>query len=1041
MNLRPCLLSSLAVLALQLATVAALAQTPAPATSTTPLTQPVLVELTTPEQPSIWADLQRQNIRVLHHYGQGRYLLSAAPQHLAHKILPPSELSQQLDRAQRLSAYDQVPELRESVLQAAQQRHQRTAALRAADSASDPAPASNSAIATRPASAQADAAARQPQEVTLVLAFPDAVRHLEQVLAEADFRITGVQVEGGTTLSGLVSPQGIARILEHPYILDVSAAPDELIPYNFEGRITHNVTVLNSGIAGAPHLNGAGVVVGVGDGGYLSGHPDIGHRVLHTTSYYNAGWGAHPDMVSGIIGGAGVVDPNRRGTASEAELVVEASSTITFLAPTYQRDYGMTLTNNSYGPSFDCSTAGKYYGASASVDQQLYDHPTLLHVYASGNSGRANCSPLLTPYGTLPAGAQCAKNTLSVGNAYHTRELFVSSSCGPTFDGRIKPEVVGVGTSVVTNNRTGAYTTGTGTSMSSPAVVGLLALLTEHFGALHAGTRPDGALLKAIICNTAEDLGNAGPDYKWGFGLVDGTAALEAISHQHYTQGDLAPGQVYTHTLSVTPGTQQLAVMLYWPDVQGPTLNNMSVLVNDFDVLLVTPAGDTVRPWVLNPLQPQALAVRGTDRLNNIEQVTLDNPTAGNYTVIVKATHLPLGTSDYVLSWRLPQPAVQLTCPFGGETLTPGQPTFIAWAATPAQTGTWTLEYAQSVTSSKGGAASAGEAKGTWQTIQAGIAPNTRSIVWTPPNTVGTYVFRITNDVTGLTDATDEPVGLLGTPTGLHARPVCNGDIRLAWQPVTGATAYDVFRFDGDDMHPAGTVTDTLAFVSNLITNEQTLFSVRAKGAGGIMSQRAYAIAETPTVNGMNCYSPLPVTWTEIRTEDAAKGVRVIWSVASEYNNDYYEVLRGRPHGDTLNWQLVTTVDGRGTSNEAARFAVEDALAPEGTTIYYRVVQQDFDGARLTSKTVAHERESSSIVEAAPFTLSQNPVIGDIQLNVSGTGSGHVELYDTAGRLAQTYEVSPGVNRLAWPANFPQGLYLLRLAGAGEATTIKLVKG
>ncbi len=61
----------------------------------------------------------------------------------------------------------------------------------------------------------------------------------------------------------------------------------------------------------------------------------------------------------------------------------------------------------------------------------------------------------------------------------------------------------------------------TGTSMSSPAVSGGLALLYQRYRQLHSGANPKNGLMKALICNGGTDLGNTGPDFTYGFGWMN----------------------------------------------------------------------------------------------------------------------------------------------------------------------------------------------------------------------------------------------------------------------------------------------------------------------------------------------------------------------------------------------------------------------------------------------------------------------------------------------------------------------------------------
>ena len=64
--------------------------------------------------------------------------------------------------------------------------------------------------------------------------------------------------------------------------------------------------------------------------------------------------------------------------------------------------------------------------------------------------------------------------------------------------------------------------------------------------------------------------------------------------------------------------------------------------INDLDMTMTTPSGQTFLPWILDNTPDATLldadATRGVDNINNIEQVTLENPVMGNYTVNVSAS-------------------------------------------------------------------------------------------------------------------------------------------------------------------------------------------------------------------------------------------------------------------------------------------------------------------------------------------------------------------------------------------------------------------
>lgn len=99
------------------------------------------------------------------------------------------------------------------------------------------------------------------------------------------------------------------------------------------------------------------------------------------------------------------------------------------------------------------------------------------------------------------------------------------SSPGPTYDGRIKPEVcaLGVNTWIARLNTQGspAFGPGSGTSFATPLVAGVVALLLEA----HPDWTP--ADVRAALLATASQTVN--PDNDYGWGIVNALAASQYI--------------------------------------------------------------------------------------------------------------------------------------------------------------------------------------------------------------------------------------------------------------------------------------------------------------------------------------------------------------------------------------------------------------------------------------------------------------------------------------------------------------------------------
>ena len=86
--------------------------------------------------------------------------------------------------------------------------------------------------------------------------------------------------------------------------------------------------------------------------------------------------------------------------------------------------------------------------------------------------------------------------------------------------------------------------------------------------------------------------------------------------------------------------------------------------------------------------------------------------------------------------------------------------------------------------------------------------------------------------------------------------------------------------------------------------------------------------------------SPFPVELVNFRAEVVDDFVSLIWSTATEINNDYFTVERGK---DGTNWTEIGRVQGNGNSSERIEYSFSDRM-PLSNASYYRLIQTDFDG-------------------------------------------------------------------------------------------------
>lgn len=498
--------------------------------------------------------------------------------------------------------------------------------------------------------------------------------------------------EGWRVASCELPRTALVALATHPWVLSVAPAPAPATLLNHTGASLSHANVLSVPSAlGGRNLTGEGVRVGIWDGNVVYS-PDFGDRVTRREYQLWQGGELHGTHVAGTVLGSGMSDPLARGMAPKATAWSWNFSSSSDEVQEWQemekchRENGITLTQNSYGlplgqmcmfyRQFSYNTLGR----DIQMDQLVCKYPTLLPVYACGNDGQGCADSVVAHYGEKQYGTipNRAKNSFFVGACDLIGRLGEFSSCGPLDDGRLAPHVVAKGVGVLSTNVFAGSSTKTGTSMACPTVSGNLALVTQRYKQLHADRTPRADLLRALAMNTATDAGVEGPDYKYGYGLLNSEKMVLALERGYYKDDEdltLKQGETKTFSIPVPAGAKQARVMIAWNDTTAKKVYTWGdkALVNDLDL---TVSG--LRPWVCNPAKGEVSkpATRKEDHLNNQEQVTFTTQElAGKSTLDVKVTAsaIPSGKQRFVLVWWFEEEGtMRFTSPLAGDQYAPG---------------------------------------------------------------------------------------------------------------------------------------------------------------------------------------------------------------------------------------------------------------------------------------------------------------------------------------------------------------------------------
>jgi hypothetical protein len=416
-------------------------------------------------------------------------------------------------------------------------------------------------------------------------------------------------------------------------------------------------------------VNGQDMIIGMWEiGNARTSHQQLIGRI---TTQDGSSFGScnesndHATHVAGTLIGSGAGNIDARGIAYQAEIWAydseddsdEALDAATDNSGNPGSVGGLLVSNHSYGLRIETTPAwmpGAYSQESYEWDAVMYNAPYYQMVVSAGNSRDAEENDELL-------GNKTSKNAIVVaavkGMASYVNPSSVKmsdfSTYGPTDDKRIKPDIsmkgVAVLSSVCTSNA--SYGEKDGTSMASPGVAGTLTLMQQHYFNVN-NTFMKAATLKALMTNTADEAGTApGPDYKFGWGIINAEKAVGVINgvagqSSIIDQLSLNQGQTYTRVVNAS-GTKPLKVTIAWTDKAGPVNSgtpnsNQRALIYDLDVRVQEQAAGSTPflPWKLSSLG--ASATTGDNNVDNIEQIEFETtPKVYVITVTNKGTALP----------------------------------------------------------------------------------------------------------------------------------------------------------------------------------------------------------------------------------------------------------------------------------------------------------------------------------------------------------------------------------------------------------------
>jgi len=724
---------------------------------------------------------------------------------------------------------------------------------------------------------------------------------------------------------------------------------------------------INKAHSAYPQVNGQSVSVSIKENRFDTADLDYIGR------YINSGLASphvtgHASIMATTIAGAANTSPYAKGVAPRSRIT---SSNFASLLPdqaaTFSQ-FGITVQNHSYGTIIQ-----NYYGAEAlAYDHHSFQNPVLVHVFSSGNSGLSNGTGA---YSNIPGNAnltgnfKIAKNVLTVGAVDSFYQVASLSSKGPAYDGRLKPELVAFGQD--------------GSSGAAAMVSGAAALLQQAYHSQH-NSLPSASLTKAILINSAKDTGPEGIDFHSGYGNMNTYAAIQTVMDNRIFQAELQPTTTQSFTIPVPSNTSSLKVTLVWTDPPA-AVNAEKALVNDLDLEVIAPGNTLYKPWVLDhrPQYLNALPQRRMDTLNNVEQVTIADPPAGDFVIRVSGSRMQTSLQSFSIAYQVEvKDQLEWTFPTRNDHLKSGSTHVIRWQTN--KSGTAKVEF-----STDGRA---------WQ--QLAVIDNIEKgfYQWQTPNSNTTAILRI---VSG-SQVVETDTFTISEPLQPQVGYNCKDSFLLYWNPKN-SQQFQLYVLNDKYLEPLVATADTFAFFSKS-ANTAYYYSIApiVNGRPGLRSSIL-----NYTAQGVDCY--FKSFFLQLQTESAA---RFTGAIGSSYGVKSIHFQKYRSGAFNLLQSMIP----------ALQFQFEDVSLHRGLN-QYRLMIELANGKTLFSETVNvyHFPDTDVVIYPNPAGTHQT-----IRMATSKAGRKRVQVYQSNGLFIKQFLLSD-LNTTAPLIKLPAGMYFFTI--------------
>lgn len=345
----------------------------------------------------------------------------------------------------------------------------------------------------------------------------------------------------------------------------VNKPMESLVTFNY-GNSYNQIHMMNGDLLHQQNYTGTGKVVAVLDAGFPGVNTLAPFARLRTNNAILGGYDfvnkstnfytgdSHGMMVLSTMGG--YVDTQLVGTAPDAQYYLYITEDVNSENPVEESNWVEAaemadyvgadvitsslgyfgFDNTNYGHTYADMTGNKAFGSRGA---NIAFEKGMVVIASAGNEGAT-----AEPHVGVPAEAN---NVLAIGAVRSNRFIASFSSIGPSYDGRIKPDLMAQGQASVLSTTSGTVGTANGTSFSGPILAGMIATFWSAVPSLTNQEVVD------YVKHSADRFAN--PNNQYGYGIPDFSAALNSAL-------GVAAATKSAFTIYPNPAQTQISVQL-----------------------------------------------------------------------------------------------------------------------------------------------------------------------------------------------------------------------------------------------------------------------------------------------------------------------------------------------------------------------------------------------------------------------------------------------------------------------------------------------